>query len=74
MAGEFVDERLRILKRSLRLNLEGAAHAFGHNLGKRRVSVRCLPDCGGNLIQSEEGGICGGHDHHLASQQAGGNR
>src|SRR4029077_15145289 len=44
-----------------------------HDLRERGLAIRGLPDHGGHRVQGKESRIHRGHDHHLATEHAGGN-
>ena len=70
MQRKFTNELIGVLARLIRFHIEFLAN-FIRDPGKRRTSVRCLPDCSRNLVQREESRVRRRHHHHFVADQAG---
>src|ERR1700691_5271573 len=72
MGRKFVDKLLGVGLRLLEVDIKLFTDPVADDIAQGSVSVGGLEDCGCYLVQSEEGGIGGVHDHHFAGQGAGG--
>ena len=74
MARKFCDKLFGVRLGLVEVDVKLFANPVADNIVQRSSSVRSLKDGAGDFVESEESGVGGIHDHHLAGERAGGNR